>query len=257
MNGNWRVGSWDVNLRSGWLRPRRGFMRRRIYPDGRLMAVLETLMANPGRLISTEQILAAAWSDRVVTRDSVSTAIYQLRQLLGDDSAAPAYIRTETRRGYRLIATVGSTSERAGVPSMVAMFVAVALIGMFGLIAHLNSKTATGSQSAQLYVVPLENVTGDPKLEVISVAMDASLVSALVRLNPDDIAARFGENAAPLRLESQVVACDVGPVLVVRLLNVHERYYAWSRYYPLYDNSSEPSVVEHVARDVTAVLSSI
>lgn len=258
MNGIWRVGNWSVNLSDGWLRPRRGFVRRRIYPDSRrLMMVLEALMANPGKLVSTEQILAVAWTDRVVSRDSVSTAIYQLRQLLGDDSSAPAYILTEPRRGYRLIAQVLPQRERLRTWPLVATVGSVALLGISGLVIDLNPNSSAAGETPQLYVVPLENVTGDPELEHLSVAMDASLVSALVRLNPRGVAARLDNDDSQLRLESQVVACDSGPVLVVRLLDLHERHYSWSRYYPLYDSSSEPSVVEHIAREVTEALSKI
>lgn len=108
-----RVRDWRINLSAGWIERSSLFRRHRIYPDTRLTALLSVLIANAGSLVPTERLLAEAWPDRVVSRDSVATAIYELRKLLGDDASAPTYILTETRRGYRLIAGVEMNSERS------------------------------------------------------------------------------------------------------------------------------------------------
>ena len=51
------------------------------------------------------------WADVIVTSDSVYQAVAALRRTLGDDSKEPKYIATLPRRGYRLIATVGPSTE--------------------------------------------------------------------------------------------------------------------------------------------------
>ena len=254
MNTTWRAGNWTVNVEHGWLMSRRGILRRRVYPDSRVMSVLATFLAKPGELISTDEILAAAWSGRVVTRDSVSTAIYQLRQILGDDSSTPMYIRTETRRGYRFIARVEPWQQPTRPWRLAATVASVGMLAILGLTVQTDHLEIAATDSPQLYIVPLENVTGDVKMKPLAIAMDATLVSAIVRMNPRTVAARPGDAGSSLRLESLIVACDMGPSLVVHLFDVHKRHYLWSRAYPLDAVFAEPTVVEHVAREVTAEL---
>ena len=81
-------------------------------------AVLQHLMGRPGRLATKDELLAAVWPDTAVTESSLSTCIREVRRALGDNPAAPLYIQTVHRRGYRYIgsnvdATVTGTASRA------------------------------------------------------------------------------------------------------------------------------------------------
>jgi serine/threonine protein kinase len=66
--------------------------------------VLEMLVANPGQVVTREEIRKKLWpNDTVVEFDhSINAAIKKLRQALGDSPEEPRYIETVARRGYRL-----------------------------------------------------------------------------------------------------------------------------------------------------------
>ncbi len=70
------------------------------------IAVLLTLIAHAGRLVSREALLEWVWPDTMPTDDVVTQAIAQLRKAFGDDRENPRYIDTIAKQGYRLIAPV-------------------------------------------------------------------------------------------------------------------------------------------------------
>jgi len=89
-----------------------------IYKDGvtiklepRTMRLLLCLAERDGEVVSIDQLLDEVWKGVVVSPDSVYQAIASLRRILGDDPKEPAYIANVTRRGYRLVASVGPWVE--------------------------------------------------------------------------------------------------------------------------------------------------
>ena len=67
-------------------------------------AVLRYLTEHPGRLVTKQALLDAAWPDIAVTEAVLKNAILTLRTTLGDNAKTPRFIETVHRRGYRLIA---------------------------------------------------------------------------------------------------------------------------------------------------------
>jgi TolB-like protein/DNA-binding winged helix-turn-helix (wHTH) protein len=86
--------------------------------EPRAMRLLLSLADRDGRVVSVQALLDEVWSDVVVTSDSVYQAIAALRRTLGDDSREPRYIATLPRRGYRLVATVGPSTEPESASNM-------------------------------------------------------------------------------------------------------------------------------------------
>jgi predicted ATPase/DNA-binding winged helix-turn-helix (wHTH) protein len=76
--------------------------------------VLCCLVKRAGQLVTKDELLDAVWPNLHVTESSLSFSINALRIALGDDTKAPRYIETVTRRGYRFIAPV------SGAPRMEA-----------------------------------------------------------------------------------------------------------------------------------------
>jgi DNA-binding winged helix-turn-helix (wHTH) protein len=70
--------------------------------------VLATLLERPGEIATREELRDRLWkTDTLVDFEhGLSTAIKKMRQALGDSAAAPQYIETLARRGYRFIAPV-------------------------------------------------------------------------------------------------------------------------------------------------------
>ncbi|MBN8507361.1 MAG: transcriptional regulator [Burkholderiales bacterium] len=77
----------------------------------RLWAVLRHLVERPGHLVGKDELLDAVWGHRHVSESVLKSTMNSLRGKLGDDAAAPRYIETVPRRGYRFIAAV-QASER-------------------------------------------------------------------------------------------------------------------------------------------------
>ncbi len=68
----------------------------------RVMHVLACLAAREGAVTRRLELLEAVWGDAVVCEDSVTRAVSDLRLLLDDAPAAPRYIETIRKGGYRL-----------------------------------------------------------------------------------------------------------------------------------------------------------
>jgi DNA-binding winged helix-turn-helix (wHTH) protein len=63
--------------------------------------LLERLLQNPGELVSREELMSHAWSDRVVGQGSLNQQVYTLRQILTDEKNREI-IQTLPRRGYMI-----------------------------------------------------------------------------------------------------------------------------------------------------------
>jgi DNA-binding winged helix-turn-helix (wHTH) protein len=80
--GGGRVGDWQVDARANELW--RGTEKVRLEP--KVMQVLCFLAERPGRVVSREELEAAAWPRMVVTSDAVTGTIIKLRKALGDEA---------------------------------------------------------------------------------------------------------------------------------------------------------------------------
>ena len=78
------------------------------------LAILSCLVGRPGSLLTKDELLDAVWPGVHVSEFSLTVAMNALRAVLGDDRAAPSYIETAPKRGYRFIAPVSlQPSNRA------------------------------------------------------------------------------------------------------------------------------------------------
>jgi len=70
--------------------------------------VLALLAANPGRIVTREEIKQHIWAQTTFAADqALNTCIRQIRLALGDSAAEPRIVATVPRRGYRFVAAVG------------------------------------------------------------------------------------------------------------------------------------------------------
>jgi len=75
------------------------------------LAVLRCLAGSLGRVVFKEDLMRAVWPGLVVTDDSLVQCIGELRRALGD--ADHRMVRTEHRRGYRLVASSAASIQEA------------------------------------------------------------------------------------------------------------------------------------------------
>jgi DNA-binding winged helix-turn-helix (wHTH) protein/tetratricopeptide (TPR) repeat protein len=77
--------------------------------------LLHLFVTRPGALVTKDDMLAALWPGIAVTDNALTQVVSELRQALGDQPAAPRFVQTVPRRGYRFIADV--LHEDAGAPA--------------------------------------------------------------------------------------------------------------------------------------------
>jgi DNA-binding winged helix-turn-helix (wHTH) protein/TolB-like protein/Tfp pilus assembly protein PilF len=103
MRSGLRLGEWWADPTTNELR--RAGDRLRIEPKA--MEVLMALAGRAGEVVSREALLAEVWPGVVVGDEALTQCIIKLRRALGDNPKRPAYIETISKRGYRLIASLG------------------------------------------------------------------------------------------------------------------------------------------------------
>lgn len=94
---------------------RAGLVRRGDTPLAlrpKTFAVLLHLVERPGELVTKRALLDAIWPGIAVTEDVVRQSVGELRVALGDERAAPRFIATVPRRGYRFVATLAVEETR-------------------------------------------------------------------------------------------------------------------------------------------------
>ncbi len=109
--GDWLVDAPGNRLRRGdELRPLRH----------KAMALLVLLASRPGETVTRDEIVNAVWDgNQFVAPKAINTAIWAIRQALGDDPETPRYLETIAKKGYRLIAPVKAlTPGAAALPPL-------------------------------------------------------------------------------------------------------------------------------------------
>src|SRR6476619_2582158 len=102
-SGRLRFGVFEVDLRAGELTKRGLRIRLQEQP----FQVLAMLLAQPGQLVTREELQKQLWSQTVVDIDhGLNKAINKIREALGDSAENPRFVETVARRGYRFLADV-------------------------------------------------------------------------------------------------------------------------------------------------------
>jgi DNA-binding winged helix-turn-helix (wHTH) protein/tetratricopeptide (TPR) repeat protein len=124
-------------------------------------AVLQRLVEDGGQLVPKEELLRAGWAKTHVSDGVLKVIILEIRRALGDDPAAPRFIETVPRRGYRFIAR---RTRAAPVPA--AAEAHGALVGRDGVLAQLEERLAR-AQAGQRQIVFLAGEAGIGKTTVL------------------------------------------------------------------------------------------
>jgi DNA-binding winged helix-turn-helix (wHTH) protein len=140
--------------------------------------VLRRLVEDGGQLVSKDELLKAGWANTHVSDGVLKVIILEIRRALGDDPAAPQFIETVPRRGYRFIA---ARSRQAKVQP--AADPRGALVGRDTVLAQLKDRL-TSALAGQRQLVFLSGEAGIGKTTVL----DAFLAGAAS--DPDLLIAR-------------------------------------------------------------------
>jgi TolB-like protein/DNA-binding winged helix-turn-helix (wHTH) protein/cytochrome c-type biogenesis protein CcmH/NrfG len=181
---------------------------RRLTSDGNVISlepksfdVLRYLLDNAGRLVHKQELVEAVWARPVVSDNSLTRCIHQVRAALQDSADQPRFIETVPGSGYRFIAVVdvaeGSTAGTGMVsgeqhtwhrPAILtaagATAVAIALISAW-LIYNPDVP-----RIERLAVLPLANLTGSAEQDHFVQGVHDGLIAELSRIGSIEVISR-------------------------------------------------------------------
>lgn len=206
----YRFGVFEVDPRAGELRKQ----GKRLKIQEQPLKLLCILLAEPGEVVSREQLRQALWPDTFVDFDqALNSAVRRLRRVLGDDAESPRFVETLGSRGYRLIYPVqivvpspagesagGNKAEVAtGMPANAARpsrsaeqrraagyaAAIVAALAIASLAFWRNSRPPKPALAAiqSLAVLPLENLSGDPSQQYFADGLTDQLITNLGQIS--------------------------------------------------------------------------
>ncbi len=108
-----RLGDWLVRPQLNRLS--RG--ERVVQLGPRIMHILVVLAARAGQVVRRETLMEIVWHDAVVSEETLTVAVSDLRRSLEDDPQRPRYVETIRKVGYRIIAPVAAAgADRPAQP---------------------------------------------------------------------------------------------------------------------------------------------
>lgn len=90
---------WSIDVERGILRDGKG---AEIRLEPRLSKLISVLMNHSGTFVTRRDLIDAVWPDAVVTEQSLTRAVSDLRKFLRANLAVPPAIETASKQGYRL-----------------------------------------------------------------------------------------------------------------------------------------------------------
>jgi DNA-binding winged helix-turn-helix (wHTH) protein len=115
--------------------------------NARYFDALLLMIATPGRLVSKDRFHDEVWRGIPVTDEALTQCIRTLRRALDDDAAAPKYIETVPRHGYRFIAQIEAGGDAIAPAAASARYPA-----LLDAVAAAFGGAIAGIVAALLYV---------------------------------------------------------------------------------------------------------
>jgi adenylate cyclase len=134
--------------------------------------LLRYLVENPDRLVTKEELLKAIWPNVVVTEESLTHCVREVRQAIGDSKQA--IIATVPRCGYRFaapIVRVGANAAAASPPPGTADAPSPPPPG-----ARISDRPSVA-------VLPFANLSGDPQQDYFSDGIADDIITELSRFS--------------------------------------------------------------------------
>jgi DNA-binding winged helix-turn-helix (wHTH) protein len=156
--------------------------------------LLRFLVERPGLLVTKEEIHAAVWGDAIVSDDTLTHTLAELRQALSDDARTPRFIETVHRRGFRFIARTAEAQaeapdasglERPGSMPMKEAEAAI-LVGREAELARLSTLFRHAA-AGRRQVVFVEGEAGIGKSAIVEAFLGAA------RMAPEPILIGYGQ----------------------------------------------------------------
>lgn len=160
----YRFEDYTLDLRRGGLR--RGECEIGLRPKS--FDVLRYLVENAGRLVLKDELINAVWPNVVVTNESLTRCVSDIRSALGD--ADQRLIKTITRRGYLFASSVTSNSMDMDAEQV-------------DLKTPEKRGFPSGPPRLSIVVLPFANLGGDPEQEYFVDGVTDILTTDLSRIS--------------------------------------------------------------------------
>ena len=145
--------------------------------------VLVYLLENAERLVPKEELIKAIWLNVVVTDESLTHCISELRSALGDSQQT--IIKTVPRRGYRFAAPVLRLAASLAPMAQLAGTVELQPLPDIG-----RNPEPPLPDRPSIAVLPFQNMSGDPEQEYFADGVVEDIITALSRFSSLFVIAR-------------------------------------------------------------------
>jgi len=220
----YQVGEFTLDVSLACLR--RGVTEVPLRPKS--FALLRHLVTNAGRLVTKDELLSAIWPTVIVTEDSLTRCISEVRAALGD--TGQKMIKTVSKRGYVFAEPVkkldndrdtqppaAETPEQSSVgqrrwrtPHFLAVFGILALAVAIWYVA-IGERHAIDPPRLSLIVLPFANLSADPAQAYLGDVIADELTTALSRLRGVTvIAARTAFTFKDKQVDLKQLGVDLG-----------------------------------------------
>ena len=186
---------------------------QRIKLAGQPFDVLQALLERPGEIVTREELRQRLWPQNTFVDHelAIKKAVNRLREVLSDSTESPHFIETVPRRGYRFICNIATSSIEsepneppaadavASKPSqsfspmrlLKRLSVPLVLLILGGLLLLLNvdnlrTRIFARSRPLEIHsiaVLPLQDLSSDPKQEYFSDGMTDELITNLAKFS--------------------------------------------------------------------------
>lgn len=135
--------------------------------EPQVFSLLLFLIENRDRVVSKDDLIDAVWEGRIVSDATLNSRINAARRAVGDTGREQRIIRTAARRGFQFIAEISEEGEAAPAPRA----------------APDDGPAADGPlrlpDNPSIVVLPLDNLSDDPKQEYFSDGVTEDITTAL------------------------------------------------------------------------------
>ncbi len=218
-----RFGEFELELQSGQLWRAGAAVKLAAQPA----KVLAILVAQPGRLVSREEIERILWGEGgfLGLEQRLNFCIRQIRLALRDDADNPRYIETYPKRGYRFIAAVEELrpaeghrpqQRRAGSRRLLAYAVCVCVVAALGLLVWHGPPARTSVPGGRVLtaVLPFQVLNAGPDESYLGDGLTEELIAQLGAVEPDRLGVIARTSAMQYRNRTKAIS-EIGRELRV------------------------------------------
>ena len=177
-----RFGSFQIDPRT-WLLTRDG---NPVDLSPRLVEILGYIVGRGGEIVTKDELLERFWPDVNVTENTLTRAIADIRKAIGDDAAAPRFLQTASRRGYKFVGDTATQSAsdpfedwvkgRLALDSLDAHKLSDAVLAFERAAAELPKYAPAHAGLANAYLLQFEQTRfgNAPDRQLLTRAMEAA-----------------------------------------------------------------------------------